>query len=129
MPQRFFRHGELPLVLLALLADRPMHGYDVMSELARLFGPHYRPSPGTVYPAVDALEAEGLLEAEHHNGRTIYRTTDAGMEALTERAEALAALELRTGARGRQGGGPPPGPRPPPAAPPPPSRPPRPAAS
>jgi DNA-binding PadR family transcriptional regulator len=100
--RRFFRHGELPLVLLALLDDRPMHGYEVMSELARLFGPHYRPSPGTVYPAVDALEAEGLLEAEHHHGRTIYRTTNAGMEALDERAEALAALELRTGARVRQ---------------------------
>ncbi|EUA73856.1 hypothetical protein I540_0264 [Mycobacteroides abscessus subsp. bolletii 1513] len=36
---RFFRHGELPLVLLALLAQRPMHGYELMSELSRLFGP------------------------------------------------------------------------------------------
>lgn len=102
MSRRFFRHGELPLVLLALLDDRPMHGYDVMSELARLFGPLYRPSPGTVYPAVEALEAEGLVAGQHHNGRTIYRTTDAGTEALAERAEALAALEVRTGTRVRQ---------------------------
>ena len=102
MSRRFFRHGELPLVLLALLDDRPMHGYEVMSELARLFGPEYRPSPGSVYPAVEALEAEGLLDGEHHGGRTIYRTNDAGAEALTERAEALAALELRTGTRIRQ---------------------------
>jgi DNA-binding PadR family transcriptional regulator len=102
MPRRFFRHGELPLVLLALLADRPMHGYEVMSELARLFGPRYRPSPGSVYPAVDALEAEGLIDGEAHDGRTTYRATAAGAAALAERADALAALEVRTGARVRR---------------------------
>jgi DNA-binding PadR family transcriptional regulator len=102
MSRRFFRHGELPLVLLALLDDRPMHGYEVMSELSRLFGPAYRPSPGTVYPAVDALEAEGLIDGDARNGRTTYRTTEAGAEALRERADALAALEVRTGARVRR---------------------------
>ena len=102
MSPRFFRHGELPLVLLALMADRPMHGYEVMSELSRLFGPDYRPSPGSVYPAVDALEAEELIAGTEHDGRTIYETTAAGAAALEERAEALAALELRTGTRIRQ---------------------------
>ena len=102
MSRRFFGHGELPLVLLALLADRPMHGYDVMSELSRLFGPRYRPSPGSVYPAVEALESEGLIAGEGRNGRTIYRTTKPGTRALEERAEALAALEVRTGARVRR---------------------------
>src|SRR5207302_5174950 len=92
----------LPLVLLALRDDRPMHGYEVMSELSRLFGPAYRPSPGTVYPAVEALEAEGLLHGDARNGRTTYGTTAAGAEALMERAEALAALEVRTGARVRR---------------------------
>ena len=104
MSRRFFRHGELPLVLLALLADRPMHGYDVMSQLARLFGPRYRPSPGSVYPAVEALEAEGLVEGEERAGRTTYRTTPAGAEAVAERADDLAALELRTGTRVRRSG-------------------------
>jgi DNA-binding PadR family transcriptional regulator len=102
MPRRFFRHGELPLVLLTLLADRPMHGYEVMAELARLFGPRYRPSPGSVYPAVDALEAEGLIAGEAHDGRTTYRATAAGAQALAERADALAALEVRTGTRIRR---------------------------
>jgi DNA-binding PadR family transcriptional regulator len=101
MSRRFFRHGELPLVLLALLADRPRHGYEVMSELARLFGPRYRPSPGSVYPAMEALEAEGLVEGEAREGRTTYRTTAAGADALAERADDLAALEVRTGARVR----------------------------
>jgi DNA-binding PadR family transcriptional regulator len=102
MSRRFFGHGELPLVLLALLTDRPMNGYEVMSELARLFGPRYRPSPGSVYPAVEALEAEGLVEGEARDGRKTYRTTEAGAGALEERASALAALEVRTGTHVRR---------------------------
>jgi DNA-binding PadR family transcriptional regulator len=99
MPRRFFRHGELPLVVLALLAERPMHGYELMSELSRLFGPRYRPSPGSVYPALEALETEGLLAGEAQGGRTTYRATSAGLEAVQERRDNLAALELRTEVR------------------------------
>lgn len=102
MARRFFRHGELPLVLLALLADRTMHAYEVMSELARLFGPSYRPSPGSVYPAVEALEGEGLIEGEARDGRTTYAATASGADALDERADDLAALEVRTGVRVRR---------------------------
>ena len=98
MSRRFFRHGELPLVLLALLGNRPMHGYEVMAELDRLF-PDYRPSPGSVYPAIEALEAEGLIEGAENGGRTTYRATTGGEEAVSARVDALAALELRTGAR------------------------------
>jgi DNA-binding PadR family transcriptional regulator len=97
MSRRFFRHGELPLVVLALLAERPMHGYELMSELSRLFGPRYRPSPGSVYPALEALEAERLLSREADSGRTTYRTTADGAAALEKRADDLAALEFRTG--------------------------------
>ncbi|MEX1142718.1 MAG: helix-turn-helix transcriptional regulator [Thermoleophilaceae bacterium] len=97
MSRRFFRHGELPLVVLALLAGRPMHGYELMSELGRLFGPRYRPSPGSVYPALEALEAEGLLAGETDAGRTTYRATAAATGALADRTDDLAALELRTG--------------------------------
>lgn len=99
MPRRFFRHGELPLVVLALLAQRPMHAYELMAELSRLFGPAYRPSPGTVYPAVDALASEGLLMGDVRQGRTVYRTTEDGDRALAARADVLAEVELRTGAR------------------------------
>lgn len=101
MSRRFFRHGELPLVVLALLAERPMHGYELMSELKRLFGPRYRPSPGSVYPALEALEAEGLLEGKTAAGRTTYSATGLGTDALTERTDDLATLELRTGVRVR----------------------------
>lgn len=87
--------------MLALLADRPMHGYELMSELTRLFGPRYRSSPGSVYPALEALEAEGLLAGETASGRTTYRVTAAGAGALADRADDIAALELRTGVRVR----------------------------
>jgi DNA-binding PadR family transcriptional regulator len=99
LPRRFFRHGELPLVLLALLAERPRHGYEVMAELARLFGPRYRPSPGSVYPAIEALDAEGLIDGQARDGKTTYRVTAAGEQAIEARRDALAALEVRTGAR------------------------------
>ena len=85
-------------MLLALLSEQPMHGYDVMAELDRLF-PDYRPSPGSVYPAMEALEAEGLIEGAAAGGRTTYSVTAAGQKALGARRDALAALELRTGAR------------------------------
>lgn len=99
MSRRFFRHGELPLVLLALVDRAPRHRYEIMAELTRLFGPRYRASPGSVYPAIDALENEGLLAAEPRDGKVVYRTTAAGEAALRDRAELLAALELRVGVR------------------------------
>lgn len=97
MALRFFRHGELHLVVLALVSGRPMHGYDLMAELGRLFGPRYRPSAGSIYPAVEALTAEGLLTSEEVAGRRVYSITPLGADALTTRSDALAALEVRTG--------------------------------
>ena len=99
MGRRFFRHGELPLVLLALLAERPLSAYDLMAELSRLFGPLYRPSPGSVYPAVEALHAEGLIRPVLHDIRTTYRPTAVGRAALQKRRQTLAEFELRTGVR------------------------------
>jgi DNA-binding PadR family transcriptional regulator len=99
LPRRFFRHGELPLVLLALIAERPRHGYEIMAELKRLFGPRYRPSPGSVYPAIEALGAEGLIDGQTHDSKTTYRVTATGEQAIEARRDALAALEVRTGAR------------------------------
>jgi DNA-binding PadR family transcriptional regulator len=79
-----------------------MHGYELMTELGRLFGPRYRASPGSVYPAIDALGAEGLIAGEERGGRTTYRITSPGEEALADRGDALATLELRAGVRVRR---------------------------
>jgi DNA-binding PadR family transcriptional regulator len=79
-----------------------MHGYELMAELGRLFGPRYRASPGSVYPAIEALGAEGLIVGEERGGRTTYRIAPPGEEALADRGDALATLELRAGVRVRE---------------------------
>ncbi len=103
MSRRFFRHGELPLSLLALVSDTPRNGYEIMAELTRLFGPRYRASPGSVYPAIEALQEEGLIEGRALGGKTVYSITEQGRQALHDRSELLAALELRVGVRLGQG--------------------------
>lgn len=96
---QFFAPGELPLVLLALLALAPRHGYELMAELDRLFAPAYRSSAGSVYPAIAALDEEGLIAASRSGPRKTYRLTSAGRTALIKRRSAVAAIEVRTGAR------------------------------
>jgi len=99
MAPRFFRHGELPLVVLALLEREPMHGYQVLGELTRVFAGAYEPSAGSVYPAIRTLQQDGLVGASTDGRRSIYSLTDRGHQALRARGEELAALEVRTGVR------------------------------
>jgi len=94
-----FRHGELHLVLLALLERQPMHGYQLMGELNRLFAPGYRASPGSVYPAIEALAEGDLLVGADEGGRRVYALTAAGSDALARRLHELAAVEARAGVR------------------------------
>jgi DNA-binding PadR family transcriptional regulator len=83
-------------VLLAILDGDPMNGYEILGELGRLFGPAYRPSPGSVYPALQALLEEKLIAADKA-GRKQYSVTKTGSTALEKRAVMLTAIELRTG--------------------------------
>lgn len=94
-----FNPGELPLVLLALAEIEPMRAYDFIDELERRFGPAYRPSPGGVYPAIQALADEGLLRAAEDGRAKRYSLTRSGRAALEKRRRQLAAVEERTGAR------------------------------
>ncbi|MGN7190329.1 PadR family transcriptional regulator [Curtobacterium sp. MCBA15_004] len=88
-----FAHGHLRLYLLVLLADRPMHGYEVIQALGDRFGGTYVPSAGTVYPRLAKLEAEGLVTATTDGRRTVYAITDAGRAELDARADDIAAVE------------------------------------
>ena len=94
-----FGHGELHLALLGLMSQRPMHGYELMAELSTRIGRRYRASPGSIYPAVQALEAEGLIAGTDESDKRIYALTDEGTKALSNRAHRLAALESRLGVR------------------------------
>ena len=73
--------------VLALLLERPMHGYEMIQELESRTGGIWRPSPGSIYPTLQLLEDEGLIVAETSGGRKAYTLTDAG------RAEAETAAQ------------------------------------
>ncbi len=97
--RHFFRSGELHLVILALLAEAPRHGYELMTALQERFGGAYRPSPGSIYPALSALEAEDLVTTEDDGDRRMCRLSALGREALESRKSILHAIEVRTGVR------------------------------
>jgi DNA-binding PadR family transcriptional regulator len=81
------RRANVRTALLALLLERPMHGYEMISELDTRTGGIWRPSPGSVYPTLQMLEDEGLIVSEESEGRKRFSLTEAG------RAEAQAASE------------------------------------
>jgi DNA-binding PadR family transcriptional regulator len=64
--------------VLALLLERPMHGYEIIQELDSRTNGIWRPSPGSIYPTLQLLEDEGLITAEADGGRKSYRLTDDG---------------------------------------------------
>ena len=81
------RRPNVRAAVLALLNERPMHGYEMITELESRTGGIWRPSPGSVYPTLQLLEDEGLIVSEEAGGRKRFTLTDAG------RAEAGAATE------------------------------------
>ncbi|GAB3598008.1 PadR family transcriptional regulator [Microbacterium tumbae] len=85
-PTRMAR-GDVRTAVLSLLAEQPMHGYQIISEISERSGGAWKPSAGSVYPTLQLLADEGLLVAEEQNGRKTYSLTEAGV------AEADAASE------------------------------------
>jgi DNA-binding PadR family transcriptional regulator len=78
-----WRKGVRPAVL-AVLLDRPMHGYQVIQELETRTGGRWRPSAGSIYPTLQQLEDEGLVRGEEQDGRKVYTLTDAGRTEAEE---------------------------------------------
>jgi len=64
--------------VLTLLLERPMHGYEMISELEQRTGGMWRPSPGSIYPTLQLLEDEGLIVSEEAGGRKRFSLTDTG---------------------------------------------------
>jgi DNA-binding PadR family transcriptional regulator len=81
------RRGDVRSAVLALLDDRPMHGYEMIQELEERTGGRWTPSAGSIYPTLQLLEDEGLVTAEEVEGRKVYSLTDAGKEAAPDRTE------------------------------------------
>ena len=72
------RRGDVRAAILALLAEEPMHGYQIITELTERSGGVWRPSPGSVYPTLSALEDQGLVTADTSEGRRVFQLTPEG---------------------------------------------------
>lgn len=96
-----FRHGRLRLYLLKLLEEAPRHGYEVIRLLQDRFLGVYSPSPGTIYPRLARLEAEGLVTRDSSDGKKVYRITDKGRQELRNKIEELRILEEELAASAR----------------------------
>jgi len=72
------------MAILAVLADGPLNGYQVIQDISERTGGAWRPSPGSVYPTISQLEDEGLLEGDDERGRRTLRLSDAGRAFLDE---------------------------------------------
>jgi DNA-binding PadR family transcriptional regulator len=90
---RFFEHGDLRFVVLALLEEQPRHGYELIKELEERTGGAYRPSPGVVYPTLSLLEDEGFVrQAGGETGRKLYQINDEGKAELDKHRTAVEGL-------------------------------------
>lgn len=122
---QFFRHGDgaegfgagdfragrklnadsLQLLILAMLGEKPRHGYEIIKELGERSGGFYTPSPGMVYPALTYLEETGHARVEPEGARKLYLITDEGSAYLAQhRAEADAMLQQLTLIAGKMAG-------------------------
>jgi DNA-binding PadR family transcriptional regulator len=101
-PGRKFSAADLQLLILALLAERPSHGYEIIKALDERSGGFYSPSPGMIYPALTFLEEIGHATVEAEGARKLYSITEEGERHLEENraeANAMLAMLVRIGAR------------------------------
>jgi DNA-binding PadR family transcriptional regulator len=85
------RRGDIRSAALLLLFEEPRNGYQIMQEVEERSGGLWRPSPGSVYPALQQLEDEGLIRAEEIDARKLFRLTDVGREQVEQRDSARPA--------------------------------------
>ena len=99
------RRGDVRTALLILLAEEPRNGYQLMQEIERRSDGAWRPSPGSVYPALQQLEDERLVATAEHDGNRVFEITDAGRTWVAERESETApwdAVKDEVGAGPRQ---------------------------
>src|SRR5512142_511030 len=80
--------GDVRTAVLLLLAEEPMHGYQLMQAIADRSGGRWTPSPGAIYPTISQLEDEGLVTVTADAGRKLVTLTDAGREHVQARRDA-----------------------------------------
>jgi DNA-binding PadR family transcriptional regulator len=107
---RLFGPGDLRLLLLALLAEQPRYGYELIKAIEEDFGGAYAPSPGSIYPTLTLLEETGLIVARAEEGnRRRYEASGAGRDHLQDNRAIVDAVRgrMRIAARAIAGQRPP----------------------
>jgi DNA-binding PadR family transcriptional regulator len=79
--------GDVRAAILALLSEKPMHGYQIITELSARTGGMWQASPGSVYPTLQQLEDEGLVTVAEQDGRRTFSLTDAGRAEVARASE------------------------------------------
>jgi DNA-binding PadR family transcriptional regulator len=94
--RRLFDQIELQTLLLALIAEQPRHGYDLIREIESISGGEYAPSPGIVYPALTFMEEQGVIAPNATDGgRKAFAVTEEGARQASGQAEVAALLRQR----------------------------------
>ncbi|MGA2794979.1 MAG: PadR family transcriptional regulator [Roseiarcus sp.] len=106
--ERVFEHGDLRLVIMALLAEKPRYGYEIIKALEERVGGGYSPSPGVVYPTLTLLEEVGHASvADEHGGRRLYTLSDEGRAFLEANRTVVDAIFARVDGANASRRGPP----------------------
>jgi DNA-binding PadR family transcriptional regulator len=93
---RVFDSGELKLVILAMIAEKPRHGYELMKDLGERVGGDYTPSPGVIYPTLTLLEEMGYAtQTTDANNRKLYAVTPEGEKYLADNKAQVDAIFAR----------------------------------
>jgi DNA-binding PadR family transcriptional regulator len=86
------RRGDVRAAILDMLREQPMNGYQLISQIAERSGGAWKPSPGSVYPTIQQLEDEGLVESDDERGRRTLRLSEEGRAYVEANPEELAAV-------------------------------------
>ncbi len=78
----YYGRGNVKFVILELLKERPRHGYDIMKEMEERSGGVYSPSPGVIYPTLQALEDQDYVKVAEQEGKKVYSITESGIAYL-----------------------------------------------
>lgn len=89
--------GDVRVAILAILAEQPMHGYQIIQQIEERSGGAWKPSPGSVYPTLQLLTDEGIVEVEEESGRKTYSLTEAGRAEAADKPAPWRASDSAAG--------------------------------
>lgn len=103
---RVFDHGDLRLVVLALIGEAPRHGYEIIKAIEERVAGSYSPSPGVIYPTLTMLQDLGQVTSEEQGGKKLYTISEEGRRYLEANKPAVEAVLARMAeVHARHGGG------------------------